>query len=429
MAQHSPQILGRYALMAEIAADGMATLHVGRALGSGGRVAIKRFPPRLAKDRPFLVDEACLDASVRHPNVVPTLELVDLDGELFLVTEYVEGETLGRLLKSARARGERVPPAIVAAILTGVLRGLDAAHEAKDRRGRPLGIIHRGVSPQNILVGVDGVARLLDLGVAKTSGAYSAPEQLRRTSDVSRRVDVYAAGVVLWEALTGVRLFTGQSETEVAAQVMSPRIVAPSARVTDLPSAFDAIALRALAFEPATRFATAREMANAIESACRPASASTVGAWVAELAHEPLAMRAAIVAASDREGELSPDEPSSKASHHSPIRSRRLLAVLALAVLALAAIGLIKTAALVQRREAPRSVVTAPAPVTPTVVPEPLASAPSPQTASAPASAAKTASPPARAASPRPARAVRAHCDPPYTIDDAGSRRFKSECF
>jgi eukaryotic-like serine/threonine-protein kinase len=259
---------------------------------------------------------------------------------------------------------------------------------------------------------VDGVPRVLDVGIAqaKRELPYVAPEQLQRTSQVSRRSDVYAAGVLLWETLTGVRLFIGQNDSEIVERVVSAQIVAPSARVSGLSPAFDAIALRALASDPAARFATAREMALAIEKAWTPASPSTVGAWVAELAQEELAMRAAIVATTDREI-VTPK----------PARSRHWLAALALV-----AIASVAAAASMGRRgsEARTEVAIAPSSAIPNVlVTEPLTSV------SHMPSASKTASLPARAPSPRPARAVRAHCDPPYTIDDAGSRRFKPECF
>ncbi|MGH7280352.1 MAG: serine/threonine-protein kinase, partial [Polyangiaceae bacterium] len=231
--------MGRYALYAEIASGGMATVHFGRLLGPVGfsrTVAIKRLHPQFAKDPEFVsmfLDEARLAARIRHPNVVPTLDVVATQGELFLVIDYVQGESLSKLVRGARGRGQRVPPRIVATILSGSLHGLHAAHEARNERGEPLNIVHRDISPQNILVGTDGVARVLDFGVAKAAGriqttregqlkgklAYMAPEQL--SGDVSRKTDVYAAAVVLWEALTGRRLFTGENEAAILGKVIS----------------------------------------------------------------------------------------------------------------------------------------------------------------------------------------------------------------
>jgi len=192
------RVVGRYALYAEIAAGGMATVHFGRLLGPVGfsrTVAIKRLHPQFAKDPEFVsmfLDEARLAARIRHPNVVPTLDVVATQGELFLVMDYVQGESLSRLIRAARERGHRIPPRIVSSILTGALHGLHAAHEAKNERGEPLNIVHRDISPQNVLVGSDGVPRVLDFGVAKAAGrvqttregqlkgklAYMAPEQI-----------------------------------------------------------------------------------------------------------------------------------------------------------------------------------------------------------------------------------------------------------
>src|SRR5262245_51026591 len=169
-------VIGRYALHGELASGGMATVHLGRLLGPVGfsrTVAIKRLHAQYAQDPEFVsmfLDEARLAARIRHPNVVPTLDVVATSGELFLVMEYVPGESLSRLARAARDRMERMPPRIVSAIMSGVLHGLHAAHEAKSERGEPLGIVHRDVSPQNVLVGTDGVARVLDFGVAKAAG-------------------------------------------------------------------------------------------------------------------------------------------------------------------------------------------------------------------------------------------------------------------
>jgi serine/threonine protein kinase len=185
-------------MFGEIAAGGMATVHLGRLLGPVGfsrTVAIKRLHPQYAKDPDFVsmfLDEARVAARIQHPNVVPTLDVVSLEGELFLVMDYVAGESLGRLLRALRDRGPRVPPRIVGSIMTNVLYGLHAAHEARSERGEPLGLIHRDVSPQNVLVGLDGVARVLDFGVAKAAGrvqttgdgqvkgklSYMPPEQI-----------------------------------------------------------------------------------------------------------------------------------------------------------------------------------------------------------------------------------------------------------
>ena len=224
--QELPAVIGRYALYDQIAAGGMATVHFGRLHGPVGfsrLVAVKRLHPEFSRDREFVsmfIDEARHAARVRHPNVVQTLNVVDTEGELFVVMEYVQGESLARLLQAARTAGP-VPIPIACAIMCGVLNGLHAAHEATDTDGEPLGLVHRDVSPQNVLVGVDGIPRVLDFGIAlvtsrkRTTGdgklkgkfGYMAPEHI--DGHACRQSDVFATGIVLWEVLTGKRLFGG----------------------------------------------------------------------------------------------------------------------------------------------------------------------------------------------------------------------------
>ncbi len=307
-------MVGRYALFDEIASGGMATVHFGRFVGPVGfsrTVAIKRLHPQYAKDPQFVamfLDEARLVARIRHPNVVPTLEVVQEADELLLVMEYVQGETFSRLLRKSRSEGQLPPVRIVATVLAGVLHGLHAAHEARGERGELLHIVHRDVSPQNILVGTDGVPRILDFGVAKATQrsqttrdgqvkgklGYMAREQI--LSDyIDRRCDIFSAGVVLWEALAGRRLFDGDSDVRIMQKILHTE-VSPPRPGEDPEKGLDAICLRALRSVPSERFATAREMALAIEAASPLAPASETGAWVEQLAHEDVAARSARVA-------------------------------------------------------------------------------------------------------------------------------------
>jgi serine/threonine-protein kinase len=326
--------IGRYALHGEIASGGMATVYVGRQRGQAGfarTVAIKRLHPQHAKEPEFVamfLDEARLAARIRHPNVVPTLDVVATDGELFLVMEYVQGESLARLLRATRQRKEHAPTRVVAAIVTDVLHGLHAAHEATSEKGEPLGLVHRDVSPHNILVGTDGAARVVDFGVAKAAGriqttregqlkgkiAYMAPEQI--TGVASRRTDVYAASVVLWEALTARRLFSGENDANVMNQVMNATVAPPSKHVEGLDPAWDEIVLRGLERDEERRYATAREMALEIEARVPLARATEVGAWVESLAGESLAKRAAEVTSVESASDVDvvPAEPESMAS-------------------------------------------------------------------------------------------------------------------
>jgi serine/threonine-protein kinase len=228
----------------------MATVHLARLLGPVGfarTVAIKRLHPHLAKDPDFVamfLEEARLAARVRHPNVVATLDVVSDDGELFLVMEYVAGESLSRLVRKVREKGERIPPRYLVGIMSGALEGLHAAHEAKSEKNQPLGLVHRDVSPQNVHVGIDGVPRVLDFGIAKATNrvqetrtdqikgkvAYMSPEQLAK-GNIDRRADVYSASVVLWEALTGQRLFKADDVPSLVYAIINEEVRKTSRRI------------------------------------------------------------------------------------------------------------------------------------------------------------------------------------------------------
>ncbi|MDP8998578.1 MAG: protein kinase [Myxococcota bacterium] len=294
-----------------MASGGMATVHFGRLQGAAGfarSVAIKRLHPQYAKDADFVgmfLDEARLAARIAHPNVVPTLDVVAQGEDLLLVMEYVRGSALSRLLRTLTQKGERMPPRIAAAIAAGVLRGLHAAHEAKSETGEALEIVHRDVSPQNVLVGTDGIPRVLDFGVAKAAGrvqttregqlkgklAYMAPEQIT-TGSVTRKTDVYAAAVVLWEMLTGRRLFRADNEAKLLSLVLDSEVQLPSALVEGLPVGFDRVVERGLDRDPAKRYATAREMAIEVEAVAGIAAQTEVGEWVEIIAADELRERA-----------------------------------------------------------------------------------------------------------------------------------------
>jgi serine/threonine protein kinase len=220
------EIVGRYALYGEIASGSGATVRFGRLLGPVGLsrpVAVKRLAPSLVRDprvRSVFMDEARAVSRIRHPNVVPTLDVVAADGQLLVVSEYVHGETLAHLARTARERRQRIPLPIVVSIVSDVLHGLHAAHESRSESGAPLAILHRAVSPEKVIVGVHGSARVLDFGVGRATErlerhedcdvkrklAYMAPEQLAG-APASPATDVYGTAVVLWELLAGRRLF------------------------------------------------------------------------------------------------------------------------------------------------------------------------------------------------------------------------------
>ncbi|HWO14194.1 MAG TPA: serine/threonine-protein kinase [Polyangiaceae bacterium] len=307
-----PLRVGRYVVGERIAAGGMATVHIGRLRGAAGfsrTVAIKRLLPQFASAPEFeslFVHEARLVARIQHPNVVSTLDVVAEAGELLLVMDYVAGEALARLLQAAAERDAGIPQPVALSIVRDALCGLHAAHEAKDRRGTPLDVVHRDVSPQNLMVGSDGVTRVLDFGIAKAASsveitreglvrgktAYMAPEQIF-CEKITRRADIYSVGVVLWEMLVGERLFPGGVRPELAGK--DGAVASPRERGARTDPKLDAIVLRALASNEAQRFETALEMAEQL-AGFELASREQVQAWVRATADEVLTKRAALVA-------------------------------------------------------------------------------------------------------------------------------------
>jgi serine/threonine protein kinase len=311
-AGEAPRIVaGRYVLYGALASGGMATVHLGRLTGAGGfsrTVAIKRLHEHLAHDAQFaagFLEEARLNTRIAHPNVVPTLDVIATDEQLLLVMEYIHGESLSRLVRAVEGKHEQVPLRIAVAVVAGVLHGLHAAHEATDEMGEALRIVHRDVSPQNVMLGVDGVPRVLDFGVAKAAGrlretvtgqmkgklAYMAPEQVT-SEPVDRRTDVFAASVILWELLTSKRLFTAESDAATMGNLLHQTIDPPSTHAAGLAPALDAVVMRGLSRDPAGRFPTAKEMALALEDLVPVATATQTGAWVTSLAGDALSERA-----------------------------------------------------------------------------------------------------------------------------------------
>jgi serine/threonine-protein kinase len=470
-----PRIVGRYEILGKLAAGGMGSVHLGRLKSDAGlvrAVAIKRLHPELAEgDQSRLVlDEARLSMRVRHPNVVSTLDVV-LDGEeLLLVLDYVVGETLARLCQRGQRVRERIPIPIASAIIHGVLLGLHAAHEARDAEGNPLGLVHRDVSPQNVIVGADGVARVLDFGIAKALGraqttthegrikgklGYVAPEQIDGAI-VDRRADLFSAAVVLWETLALDRLFARATAAEVWSATAAAEI--PSIRFIreDVSEALEQTLLKGLARRPDDRFQTGEEFAAALERTAPPATSREVAEWLRETAGELLDARAAALAEVER-GESVPagaDERSTRVESHTPSEARELtidqktpVAVsaatggatrsrfVAVSVALAAVVAFVSFAVMRQVRRVdsadvaaatlPSAVVDAAPPVESTL-PAPTAAGAEPISS---ASAAPSNAP--RHPSTRPAvrKGIRPDCRSPFTIDSRGIRVPRPECF
>jgi serine/threonine protein kinase len=291
--QHLGKLLaGRYAIDRPIASGGMATVYLGKMFGGAGfsrTVAIKKLHAGLASDPKFsrmMLDEARMASRITHPNVVPILDVVTSGEGVMLVFEYVFGVSVGQLARTSAGR-RALPLPIAAAIVVGALRGLEAAHTATDEVGQRLGLVHRDISPQNLMVGSDGAVRVIDFGIARALGraevttgnelrgkaSYMAPERFRgQKSD--HRIDLWAMGVVFWELVCGAKLFDSEDPIETALMVCTGAI-----RQTGV-DALDRVLERALNRDVDDRYPTAGDMANALEAAVPPASPAEVSAFM-----------------------------------------------------------------------------------------------------------------------------------------------------
>ncbi|MGE0785825.1 MAG: protein kinase [Sandaracinaceae bacterium] len=265
-------------IIARLRAGGMAALYLARREGAGGfskELAIKVIHPHLASDKSFVemfVDEARLSARIDHPNVVRVEALKEFDGAYCLLMEFVHGCSLSQLMGTLKDRKLRFSPELAVAIAIRVADGLHAAHELVNPDGTAAGVVHRDVSPANVLIGYRGDVKLIDFGIAKASQrlhqteaaglkgkiAYMAPEQAFGR-DVDRRCDVYALGIVLWEMMTMRRLFKADNDLRLLDMVRDPRVVPPGAIVPNIPPALDKVILEALGRDRDSRPASARE--------------------------------------------------------------------------------------------------------------------------------------------------------------------------
>lgn len=480
--------VGRYEFADCIAKGGMATVHFARLHGDFGFcriVAVKRLLPQFASDAQFkamFIEEARLAARIRHPNVVPTLDVVADGNEVLLVMDYVHGDALSSLCRHLRSQSNQIAPLnVTSAILSDVLRGLAFAHATTDKNGKPLNIVHCDVSPQNILVGVDGVARVLDFGIAKAADSlsdasqgvvrgkpgYIAPEQLKGAAPTPQS-DLFAVGVVLWEMLTGQRLFGGAGFRASLAQRHHSQIDPPSKRNPAVEAALESVVMKALERDPAARYRDAGEMLRALELACPPARPSAVAEWVEQLAADTLVERGTMLSRLESEKRRSIPVPSGieeaellsadelltdgistarslqTVERYAPRRNgRKLAAIIAVVAATFGLGGLLSwraehTAA--SGSEAASTAVASTHHVTTDVtrtLPKTSPTAPLDATPPAPTDAIRASSAPAPSATQTPLLAPKPSanrprndkCSPPYTVDAAGRKHYRAECF
>jgi serine/threonine-protein kinase len=269
---------GRYRLLCRFAKGGMANLYLAQLVGDSGfekLVAIKRIHEHLNYNREFcnmFVDEARLHARLSHPNVVQVIELGSVANSLFIAMEYVEGESLRALVRRIK-----LPLPLCARIVSDAAAGLHHAHQLRDSEGNLLNVVHRDVSPQNILISYEGMVKMVDFGVARARGnlhqtsvgqikgkfAYMAPEQV--DGEVDHRTDVYALGIVLYEITTNHRLFKGARDAATISRVRRREIPRPSLLRSGYPTALENIVTKALEPDPEQRFQTAEELEDELE--------------------------------------------------------------------------------------------------------------------------------------------------------------------
>ena len=289
-----PIQFGKYTLFERIGRGGMADVYKGRVSGPQGferTFVVKRILPHLSDDATFIkmfVEEAKLSARLAHPNIVQIFELGAVEGEYFLSMEYIRGRDLSETMRAIWKTMGPPPPEIVAYIGREACRALSYAHSLTDERGGPLGMIHRDVSPSNIMLSYEGAVKLLDFGIAKALGdapdttksgtmkgkyAYMAPEQTEG-DEVDHRIDIFSCGIVLHEVLTGRRLFKGQNDVLTIERVRRCEVPPPSQQNPMVSPELDAIVLKALARDRDKRFATAADMADALDDVVHAALAA-----------------------------------------------------------------------------------------------------------------------------------------------------------
>jgi serine/threonine-protein kinase len=293
-----PTPYGQYLLQERIAVGGMAEIWLAvRPEAPHRRLVVKRLLPTLADDRAFVtmfLDEARIGAQLDHPGIVPIHDLGQVGAGYFMAMDYVAGADLRALLARRRHQAQPLPVALSCWIAARVAEALDHAHRGHGHDGRPLLVVHRDLSPANVLLGFDGRVRIIDFGVASAAFrvhregtalrgkfGYLSPEQVRGLP-ADRRADVFSLGAVLHEMLTGERLFRGPSDLAVLERVRAAEVAPPSRHNGEVPPALDRLVLQALAREPAERFPWAADLAAALGPHAAGASADRLAALLSE---------------------------------------------------------------------------------------------------------------------------------------------------
>ena len=275
---------GRYELLKRLAGGGMGEVYLARQRGLDGfqkLLVIKTLLPHLCEDEEFITmfkDEARLTAQLIHPNICQVFEFDQVGDTYYLAMEYLRGEDVRRLWKACETRAMPLRVPLICRLIADGAAGLDFAHSLRDSNGDPYGIVHRDISPQNILVTFEGGVKIIDFGVAKAAGraqhtrtgalkgkySYMSPEQVAG-ANVDGRSDIFALGIVLHELLTGRRLFKADSDVQTLARVREAHVTPPSKMNPQLPPGLDAIVLKSLAKDPDQRYSTAQEFRLALE--------------------------------------------------------------------------------------------------------------------------------------------------------------------
>ncbi|HMC94463.1 MAG TPA: serine/threonine-protein kinase, partial [Polyangia bacterium] len=280
-----PLPFGKYYLLERINVGGMAEVFKAKTFGVEGferLLAVKRILPNIAEDEEFItmfIDEAKIAVQLQHANIAQIFDLGKVDDAFFIALEYVHGRDLRSIFDRMRSRGEVVPIAMACHMIMQVCEGLDYAHNKRDGQGRELHLVHRDISPQNVLIGYEGEVKLIDFGIAKAAGkasktqagilkgkfGYMSPEQVRGLP-IDRRSDIFAVGIVLYELLTGERLFVGESDFSTLEKVRNVEIVPPSSYNKKIPPELEKLVLKALARDPEDRYGNAIDLHDDLQS-------------------------------------------------------------------------------------------------------------------------------------------------------------------